>query len=140
MNARSRPPLLSLLLLAGAVVSGCATDAGEPGNQSGQYTPGGAVTLQPGGRVVLPDGAGLRYVEVMADSRCPPGVNCIRAGDAEVRFELETASGDVWPLTLNLPDRPTSTVGNWRVELQQLAFGEAPPATVRVEGLEAPPR
>lgn len=86
---------------------------------------------------MLPDGAGLRYVEVVADSRCPPGVNCIRAGDAEVRFEVEMASGEVRPLTLNTPERPTTIIGDWRVELQQLAFGEAPPATVRVVGLEA---
>lgn len=139
MNALSRSPLLSLLLLAGVAVSGCATDAGEPGSQAGQYAPGEAVTLQPGGRVVLPDGAGLRYVEVVADSRCPPGVNCIRAGDAEVRFELETASGEVRPLTLNIPERPSAIAGDWRVVLQQLAFGEAPPATIMVEAGEAAP-
>lgn len=131
MPKRLRPSLLSLLLLSGLAMSGCATSAGEPG-----YLPGQAVTLHPGGRVALPDGASLRYIGVAADSRCPPGAQCIRAGDADVRFEFSAAAGQAQALTLNVPGRRVAEVGGWRVEMLQLAFGEAPPVTVRVDSVQ----
>ena len=33
----------------------------------------------------------VRFAEVVSDSRCPMGVQCIRAGEARVRFELRGA-------------------------------------------------
>ena len=119
---------LSIMLLLGIAMSGCATGANES-----IYTPGEAVTLQPGGQIVLPDDSRLRYVEVGADSRCPPDVQCIRAGDADVLFEFTVASGQARTLTLNTPKRPSTAVDGWRVTLMKLGFGQSPPATLRVE-------
>lgn len=119
---------LSLFLLSALAMTGCATHAGEPA-----YSPGGSITLQPGGMVELPDGAQLRYVEVVADSRCPPGVQCIRAGEAEVRFELRTGAGAVQSLVVDTVARRSTVRAGWRVELEKLDFGPAPAATIRVQ-------
>lgn len=120
--------MLSLLLL-GAGLAGCAT-----GDAAAPATPGQSVTLQPGERIELPQQASLRYVEVTADSRCPPGVQCIRAGDAEVAFEF-TPAGAAGPqaVRLNMPERTSTAVGDWQLQLLSLEFGDAPAATVRID-------
>jgi hypothetical protein len=47
------------------------------------------------GRVVTLDGGRLRirFVQVASDSRCPVDVDCVWAGNAEVRFEV---GGRLW--------------------------------------------
>lgn len=112
-------------------MGGCVSNA--TGDTSPDYTPGSAATLQPGGQLVLPDSTRLRYVGVVADSRCPPGVQCIRAGDADVRFEVTPASGQPQVLTLNIPEHPAATVAGWQVRILDLAFDEAPPVTIQVD-------
>lgn len=128
MRIRLGLVFLSLFLLSAVAMNGCATRAGESA-----YTPGGSVTLQPGGVLDLPDEAQLRYVEVIADSRCPPGVQCIRAGEAEVRFELRTGPGAAQSLVLDTVGRRSAALAGWRVELEKLDFGPAPAATIRVQ-------
>lgn len=123
-----RSGFTALLLLS--ALAGCTTGAGEP-----DYSPGSAAVLKPGESLVLPGDARLRYVEVAADSRCPPGVQCIRAGDATVRFELE-AGGAPEPLLLTIPGNPARTLAGWRIELLGLDFGAPPAATVRVQAAE----
>ncbi|MDT5293210.1 MAG: hypothetical protein QOJ76_90, partial [Acidobacteriota bacterium] len=39
------------------------------------------------------DGLRVRFVAVGNDSRCPEGVTCVWAGDAEVMLEVGTGSG-----------------------------------------------
>ena len=51
----------------------------------------------------LPDGATLRHVTVPQDSRCPPDVQCIRAGDADIEFAFT-------PLAARTVDRATLNV------------------------------
>jgi hypothetical protein len=48
-------------------------------------------TLRPGERAALPGQSSLRYIEVANDSRCPPTVQCVWAGDAEVKLVFEQA-------------------------------------------------
>ncbi len=36
----------------------------------------------------------VRFAEVVSDSRCPVGVQCVRAGEARVRFELRLAGAE----------------------------------------------
>lgn len=125
--------------LALACLVSCAAGA-LPGCASGDVrtaTPGQPVTLQNGERIALPGDAALRYIGVTADSRCPPGMQCIRAGDADVAFEL-TPAGAAAPVAigLNLPKSPAATVGEWQLRLLSLEFGEAPAATVQIDPVD----
>ena len=127
-------PIVSFFLLSTLAMSGCATSAAEPA-----YSPGEAVTLQPGEAVGLPAGAKLRYIEVVSDSRCPPGAQCIRAGEARIRFELHTGAAPAQPLVLNMPEQPSAVLSGWRIEMTQLGFGAEPAATVRVHEADSAP-
>ena len=94
---------------------------------------GQPATLQPGERVALPDNASLRYLRVTADSRCPPDVQCIRAGDADVAFEFRSGAGIVHSITLNTANAPTAPIGRWRLRLLSLGTGPSPPVTLQVD-------
>ncbi len=48
--------------------------------------------MRPGGRVRLPGGELLQFVAVLDDSRCPPGVTCIWAGQATVQFRANDSA------------------------------------------------
>ncbi len=57
-------------------------------------TPKGAVTVETTlGRKVTPIAEGMTPMEVIEDSRCPHGVQCIQAGTVRVRVTIETESG-----------------------------------------------
>jgi len=115
-----------LLLLGG--LTACAS-----GGAARSVALGQSFTMQPGERVTLPGTATLRYVELVNDSRCPPDVQCIRAGDATLAFEFTRAGDVATKFTLNT-DTPTSApIGDWQLHLLALARGEAPSATVRVD-------
>ena len=52
----------------------------------------------------------LRYVRLVGDSRCPPDVQCVWAGDASIELEWRPGTGASRTLTLHLnpqagPDR-----------------------------------
>ena len=117
-----------------ACLVSCAAGA-LPGCASGDVrtaAPGESMTLQVGERVALPGDAALRYVATTADSRCPPGTQCIRAGDADVAFEFIPAGRAPVPVTVNIPEAPSALIGGWQLRLLSLEFGEAPQATVRI--------
>jgi hypothetical protein len=67
------------------------------------------------------------------DSRCPPDVTCIHAGDADVRvrFVKPDAVLDV-VLKASEQGKPRA-IGTWRVTLIALGAGPRPPATLRVD-------
>lgn len=121
-----------LLATATGAASGCATGGAR------NATPGDApFQLAPGDIVTLPDAATLRYVRVAADSRCPPDVQCIRAGDADVVFEFTPRGGAPIQVDVNLPEAPRALLGAWRLHLLSLEFGEAPRAQVRIDAAGA---
>lgn len=90
-------------------------------------------TLTPGQRMALPDRERVEYLGTFDDSRCPPDVQCIHAGDARVvlRIGNDEATRDL-ALTASQQGQPRQT-GRWRVTLLHLARGAAPAATLRVE-------
>jgi hypothetical protein len=109
-----------------------------PGCTGASSTRAAAPTGQPiqmaqGQSIALPDGATLRYVEVAADSRCPPGVQCIRAGDADVVFEFTDPGQAARRFTVNTDPPASAMIGKWKLRLLSLAFGEKPAATVQVD-------
>lgn len=67
---------LILLLMLACASSTPTTPLGEP------------FTLTPGNSVTV-DGVQITFVGVGQDSRCPPDVQCIWEGDAEVRLRVE---------------------------------------------------
>ena len=127
IGVRVRPSALLPIALAMILAVGCASTGRSAGL-------GQAVTLQPGERVTLPDNASLRYLGVAADSRCPPNVQCIQAGDADVVFEFTPVAASRQRITLNTAAQPATTpLGDWQLRLIALGFGAAPPATVQVD-------
>lgn len=120
--------LVVLLSIAAMTLPGCR-------GASAMRTPapiGQPIRMAPGQQIAMPDGATLGYLRVAADSRCPPGVQCIHAGDADVVFEFAEAPQVPRRITVNT-DRPITLIGKWQLRLLALAFGESPGVTVQIE-------
>lgn len=116
-------------LTCAIALSACAHAGGE----GRRIAAGQSVQLRPGESVALPDQSRLRFVEVSSDSRCRPGLQCIRAGEALLAFELTGADGAKSALSFDTSREPRQRAGAWTVELQSLDFAEPPQATVKVE-------
>lgn len=63
---------------------------------------GATFSLAPGETARLADGGGLRYERLVADSRCPPAVQCVWAGDAVIALRWLPSSGVARELQLHL--------------------------------------
>lgn len=127
---------VAFCMLLGACSGIAATPAGTGGDP--MISDDATFTLQPGATVTLADASHLRYVGIVNDSRCPPDVQCIWAGDAEVAlawqapgnapahdFSLHTGRGD-----------KSATLGARRLTLLSLARGAAPAAELKIERIE----
>jgi len=119
--------MLPLLLAA------CGTSPAGTGDAR-RVTDGEDFTIGAGESVMLGDSSRLRYVRVVADSRCPPGAQCVWAGDAELELEWSREGGapEVFSVHTQLDER-SHVIGERRVSLQSLATGDAPEATLHVE-------
>lgn len=117
--------LLPLMLTA------CATTASA--SEPRQVADGESVTLAFGDAVALGDRGTLRYLRVANDSRCPPGKQCVWAGDAEVVFEWTATSGTPEPFSLHTGrgDRSRTLAGSV-VTLTSLERGATPAAQVSI--------
>lgn len=127
-----RPVLLAALVSLALTLPGC-TGAGPPRDTAPTGQPIQPIQLTPGQQITLADGASLRYIAVAADSRCPPDVQCIRAGDADVVFEFTDAGQAARRVTVNTDLPATALIGRWQLRLLALAFGDAPQATVQID-------
>jgi hypothetical protein len=118
---------MSRLLALGvlAMLTGCAS--------GGAVSTGQDFGMASGQRVSLPDASTLRYAGIANDSRCPPDVQCIRAGDADVLFDYAAVGHTPGRVTLNTERTRSAVIGNWQLQLVDLASDEAPRATVRIE-------
>ena len=75
----------------------------------------------------------LRYDRLAGDSRCPPDVQCIRAGDAEVRFSWTPGGGQAEGFSLHTGSEPrTQALAGYVLELKSLGRGEAPRAALKL--------
>ena len=129
-------------LLAIALLAGCVGAAPTPQPPAGKDSPmhdhaPQTVTLGVGERATLLDGSQLTYLQLVNDSRCPPDVRCVWAGDAEIRLRWQPKAGSASELSLHtspLPNRgqTEATVGGLRIALQSLERGIAPKATLLV--------
>lgn len=92
--------------------------------------------MRPGEQVAFADYSALRYVGLSSDSRCPPDVQCIHAGNAVAAFRWTPAAGTTVDFNLNTPDQPRARdLGGRRLSLLSLGRGTAPQATLRIERL-----
>lgn len=130
----------SLLAPVLAVALGACTAVSAHGGQSSvTVMEGSDFTMQPGTQVALPDHGTLRYLRVVEDSRCKPGMQCIWAGDAEVAFRWTPASGPAHDFSLHTGKAPKERIlGTERLALVSLAPGEAPSAVLRIDPTTAP--
>ena len=95
---------------------------------------GQGFAMHSGEQVTLGDHSSLRYVRVVSDSRCPPGVKCIWAGDAEVAFEWTPAAGAIQAFSLHTGKDPKQmTIGARQLTLESLERGATPQAQLRVD-------
>lgn len=79
--------MTAVLLVVGAL-AGCGESAASPGL-------GQKFTLKVGETAnIVSEGLKLRFEDVISDSRCPSDVQCIRAGEAEVRLIATQAGVD----------------------------------------------
>lgn len=92
------------------------------------------VTLHPGERTSLSQDTVLRYLGTENDSRCPPDVQCVWAGDALVRLRLERPAG-VQDVELHTADAAPGAAGQWRIQLLRLDRGPSPAATLRIDAV-----
>jgi hypothetical protein len=113
-------------LAALALSSGCAT--------GGAVVAGGNFTMAAGEQVSLPDASRLRYVGIANDSRCPPDVMCIRAGDADVLFDHAADGAVPSRVTLNTERQRVTDIARWQLQLVELAARGMPPVvTLRID-------
>jgi hypothetical protein len=113
----------SLALATSLLLAGCATTRPVP--------VGVDFTLSPGERVALPDASMLRYAGIANDSRCPPGVQCIRAGDADVLVD-HVRDGRVARIVLNTERTRSAPLGDAQLQLIEAGRGATAPATFRL--------
>jgi len=123
-------------LVAGTLaLTACATATGSSARMIGD---GQSFSMRPAESVILADHSQLRYVRLVADSRCRPDVQCIRAGDAEIALQWTPAAGTTQDFSLKTPpEQPHSRdLGARRLTLLSLDRGEAPQAQFRIEHID----
>jgi hypothetical protein len=85
-------------LLAACLLSLAACSSFPP---SAMVADGSTFTMAIGESVTFADQGRLRYVRLASDSRCPPRVTCIWAGDAELVFEWHGPAGTAETFSLH---------------------------------------
>ncbi|MFC5570726.1 hypothetical protein ACFPN1_11700 [Lysobacter yangpyeongensis] len=114
-------------LVAVGALCACATGGAVPGQE---------FAMTPGQRIALPDTSSLHYLGIANDSRCPPKVQCIRAGDADVQFDRAVAGqAGVSRLSLNTERMRSVTLDVWRLQLVDLDPGTKPRVVLRLDAV-----
>ena len=121
---------MSLILFACAMLAACqAPGAGRVAAVPGEHH------LEVGDFITLPDHSTLAYVRVVADSRCPPDVQCVWAGDAAIELQWTGNAGDARTVTLHSNPQAgenAATLGGRKVSFAALARG-TPRASLRID-------
>jgi hypothetical protein len=112
--------------LAAALLVGCASaPIAAPTKDTSMDT---KVTLEPLRTVAVGPHAMLRY-DGVADSRCPPGVQCIWAGELTYKFTLTAAAGnESFGLTSAKPAFDSASVAGLHIALGQNPVPPVQPA------------
>lgn len=112
--------------LGAALLAGCAS---APTAAPTKTTPMDTkVTLEPQRTVAVAPSAMLRY-DGVADSRCPPGVQCVWAGELTYKFTLTAAGGnESFGLTSDKPGFDSTAVAGLHIALGQNPVPPVQPA------------
>lgn len=114
-------------LAAATLLAGCA--ATTPATSAKETPMTSSATLLPQRSVDVAPGTTLRY-DGAADSRCPPDVRCITAGEIRYQFTLTGAAGaETFGLTKAAPAFDASTNKGVRVTLGQTVEPPLRPST-----------
>ena len=122
--------LLAAVLSTIVTLPGCRTLAPPERTAAPAGQP---IRMVPGQQIVLTDGSTLRYTQVVADSRCPPRVYCIHAGDADVAFQFADAAQAPRRIVINSAPPASVQAGAWQLRLLALDFGDTPAATIQID-------
>lgn len=131
MSQPTRSLAAAAPMLAAMIVAACA-GCSSPVRGGIQVSTNQDFTLQPGERATLPGRASLHYVGVANDSRCAPTVQCVWAGDAEVKLVFEQAGKPV-DVVMRSANPAPQPMGPWLLTLVGLEHGAAPAATLRLQ-------
>lgn len=96
--------LLLCLLLVGAPLSGCSSSIKASLDSQFTLSVGQSASIEN-------EPIEIKFIGVTADSRCPIGVQCIRAGDVTCEVEI-TCNGTSKRVLLTQPTRSGGTDGN----------------------------
>lgn len=119
--------LLAAVLVLPLTAAGCATAQAPDTTEARVRTPDAGEPFRLAlGATADRDGHTVRFVEVVEDSRCPEGVQCVTAGKAQIRVEV-----DGEPFVLTVP-----YAGQADTEASMIEWGEI---QVVVTGLEPYP-
>lgn len=123
-------------LLTFALLAGCTAAPAVDRPAANAVADGSAILLGIGEAAHLADGSRLTYLRLENDSRCPPDVQCVWAGDAEIVLRWQPPSGRAQELALRTASTRGSSIariGDRNVTLAALERGIAPKATLRID-------
>ena len=111
-----------ILLLSFAVLSACQLNS-TTSQVSGFVSPPNALAM--GG---ADDGIVVDFIEVLNDSRCAEGVECVTAGKADLKLGITIDSGDRNEVTLEFVPGSGAEyeTGDYTIKARQL-FPDPPP-------------
>ena len=120
-----------MTIFAAIALTACTTTGAQPANT---LADGASITLAPGESALLADVSRIEYLRLVNDSRCPPDVQCVWAGDAVIALRWIPASGTAQEFELHtMPRQRAFVVGTRTITLQALERGETPRATLQVD-------
>ena len=123
-----------LTAIAAITLAACTTAPASPAADVPRVADGTSIELTPGQSAQLADASRIQYLRLVNDSRCPPDVQCVWAGDAVIALRWTPATGDAQDFELHtMPRQRAFVVGKRTITLQALERGDAPRATLQVQ-------
>ena len=122
-------------LAAATILAGCSSTPTEGAAPPPKELPMNAsMTMQPD-RTVAVGSSSLRY-DGVEDSRCPPGMKCVWAGELAYKFTLSGPAGqEMFGLTEAKPSHTATTVPGATIALSQRDMPPVAVAAKPVTGL-----
>ena len=124
------------LLIACGLLAGCTTVPATSQPSASTIADGSDVQLGIGETARLADGSRLSYLRLVNDSRCPPDVQCVWEGDAEIALQWRAAGTGTQELHLHTNGKGGATsarAGSRTITLTALERGIAPKASLRID-------
>lgn len=62
----------------------------------------------------------IKYTDLVEESRCPPGMNCVTAGNARVKLQLD--SGTAYSMGMVSPENTFDYLATYRIKLLEVDY------------------